>query len=185
MRAPKFSFVPQRFGIPFESGRLEFEHGTLQIQPTPRDCKVVVTGPSGDWLAMDGKIYSTGLPMSGPNAMAIIVSFAGAEAVGKVGSDFTFDASVDPNSTLLIRELRFYLCIRCWSGRSEFDVKIWLEGKLLLAGKMKAKFQENGADWKSLSDLLFFMEGIAGEISLQTVRISAVQVLDAWRDLQS
>ena len=117
--------------------------------------------------------------------MLIRVSFAGAEAVGTVGSEFTFDASVNPNNTMLIRELRFHSSIRCWSGRGEFDVKIWWEGKPLLAAKMNAKFQESGADWKSFNDLLFFMEGIAGEIGLQTVRISPVQIIDAWRDLNS
>jgi hypothetical protein len=185
LRATKFNFVPERFGIPFEGGRIELEHGTLQIQPTPHDCKVVVTGQSGDSLTIDGKIYSSGLPVSGPNARAIRVSFAGVEAVGTVGSDFTLDVGVDPFRIFSIRELRFHSGIRSSSGESEFDVKIWWEGKPLLALTMITKFQGNHVDWRSLDSLLAFVEGIAGEVNLQTVRISATEVIDAWRDLQS
>lgn len=175
-------FSLRRFGVdlpfplPIPKGPTSF--ATIHSRPSAT-CDIRLRGPDGTVVEMTGEVIAPSLPNIPEGKRKVRIRARFFDIIWLSSGELQFKAHFDTRAKAPIAELEKMARFLSWSDQGEIDLKIWVDGNMILGAVSRLDPLEGREVYGAVADQAHFLTTLAADLRAEKPQIAMDDILDS------
>lgn len=169
LRVNKFTFTPQRFGIPLPAPEIDMSEGVVYIEPQPKcEIEIRLRSPARSIsIILQGHAYGIGLPWIPDHQKRVRFSAGFMEVLFSCDGHAEFDAHLNVLEKHDLTTIGDYAMLNNWLKDGSVNLQVWTNENRVIAGTLTNSIDSTRINWAKLYSALQLLRSIAGRKKLE------------------